>query len=134
MRGSQERDDSRVGHQQNGLTEYWQIDEDAVVRKLSGLIPHLWAIAIVFFGVGDLLTTVAGLHFERVIEVGPIAAILYEHFGLASLGLLKLATFAVLFLVWRLIPPPHDVGVPLGLATLGVLVTGWNLSVIIALL
>lgn len=133
MRGSQQRDDSRVGHGSTTLGEYWQLDADEVVQELSGLIPHLWAIAIVFFGIGDLLTTIAGLHFERVIEVGPIAAILYEHFGLASLGLLKLATFGFLFLVWRLIPAPHDVGVPLGLATLGVLVTGWNLSVIIAL-
>lgn len=100
------------------------------VDYLEALTPHLWVFAIVFFGVGDLVTTGIGLRFERVIEVGPLAAVVLQSYGIETLVPLKLLTLALCYGLWRVTPAPHDVGVPLGLAALGVLVTLWNTYVL----
>lgn len=109
-------------------------ETDGAVDILTGFTPHLWAVAIVFFGMGDLVTRGVGLTLERAIEVGPVASLVYQQFGFTVLVPLKLATLGVIYLLWRVTPSPHNAGVPLGLATLGVLVTLWNLSILMALL
>lgn len=100
------------------------------VDYLQALTPHFWVFAIVFFGVGDLVTTGVGLRFERVIEVGPLAAVVLQNYGIETLVPLKLVTLVFCYGLWRVTPSPHDVGVPLGLAALGVLVTLWNTYVL----
>ena len=102
------------------------------IDYLTDLSPHLWAIGIVFFGVGDLATTLVGLHLQRAVEVGVLASVAYEHYGLGAMVPLKAATLAFVYLVWRMVPEPHNIGAPLGIAVLGVLVTLWNSSVLVA--
>ena len=92
---------------------------------------QLWLIAIIFFGIGDLATTSIGLSFETIAEVGPFTAPLIRHYGLGGMVGLKLAVFCGLYLIWKLVPRPHNLGVPLGLAILGIAVTGWNLQMVI---
>ncbi|MFB6298996.1 MAG: hypothetical protein ABEH65_01910 [Halobacteriales archaeon] len=88
---------------------------------------ELWLLAIVFFGIGDLVTTQIGLTTEYIIETGPlIASIIREH-GLPAMFGLKTATFVVCSGIYTVAPKPHQVGVPLGLAVFGILVTFWNI-------
>lgn len=96
-----------------------------MVDYLHALTPYWWAVAVVFFGVGDLITTGMGLYVypETVIEVGPLATVALETYGPAAMVPLKLLTLGLGYILWRVVPAPHDVGVPLGLAALGVFVT-----------
>jgi hypothetical protein len=90
----------------------------------------LWAAALGLFVVGDTATTVVGLQSGYVVEVGPVVAPVVRGHGHTAIVGLKLATTGLCYAFYRLAPAPHSVGVPLGLATLGGLVSGWNLVVI----
>ena len=89
----------------------------------------IWLVALLSFGVGDVVTTGVGLSLDGVREVGPLTEPLVEQFGPVVMLPVKVATFGGGYLLWKYTPQPHRVGVPLGLALLGVSVTGWNLLV-----
>ncbi len=115
--------------------------EEAAVKSTRGefevpigLTPRLWSIAIAFFGGGDLLTTAVGLWLRRPVEAGPVTSIAVDHYGLPIVVPLKVLTLALAYLLWRRTPAPQRIGVPLGLATLGVLVTVWNLRILFVVL
>ena len=91
---------------------------------------RLWLLAVFLFGVGDLVTTSVGLASSGVSEIGPIAGPLIEQYGPGAMVALKIGAFAGFYAIWRLVPRPHSLGVPLGLAFLGGVVTLWNLLVI----
>ena len=91
----------------------------------------LWLFALVFFGLGDAATTGLGLTIEGVAEHSPTVGPHLQTYGFGGLVALKTALFVCGFLVWRAVPTPHSVGVPLGLALVGVVVTGWNISVLV---
>lgn len=107
---------------------------DRAVWRLDEWMLELWILAVVFFGLGDVVTTAVGLSVGHLVEVGPIAAPVIERYGITALVGLKLVAFAVCVAVWRWAPRPSSVGVPLGLATFGILVTGWNTSLLIGAL
>lgn len=90
----------------------------------------LWALAVCFFGVGDLVTTGIGLRTGRVVEVGPIAGPLVRALGFPGMVALKILFLAVCFVAWRRVSDPDRVGIPLGLAVMGVLITAWNLWIL----
>ena len=92
--------------------------------------PTLWLLAVGFFGVGDLVTTAAGLRLSGIVEAGPLVGPLIDSYGVGSLVVLKCLALVGSYGIWRLTPPPHRIGVPLGLAVLGVAVTGWNTVVV----
>ena len=102
-----------------------------VVAIIEGATRELWICAVVFFVGGDLLTTGVGLLAGGVVEVGPVVGPLIEAHGLVAMVPLKLFAVGIGYLIWRVTPAPHDVGVPLGLAVLGVLVTAWNTGVLV---
>ncbi|MBX0297864.1 DUF5658 family protein [Haloarcula nitratireducens] len=91
----------------------------------------VWALAIVLFGLGDILTTGIGLRIGGVVETNPIPRLFFHHSVLGAMGALKLAAFGGFYVLWKLVPRPHSLGVPLGLAILGGIVTSWNLRVIL---
>lgn len=93
--------------------------------------PWLWVTAIVFFGLGDLITTIVGLSMNWAVEAGPLAATLIDQFGLLVILVLKTGAFVFFYGVWRLTPSPYAVGVPLGLTVLGAEVTFWNTLVVV---
>lgn len=95
--------------------------------RVEGL---LWLVAALFFGLADAATTGFGLSTALVAERSPTVGHAVEQNGMAAVLFLKLAVFAVAYALWRVVPRPHRVGVPLGLAILGVAVTGWNLGVL----
>ncbi|MDX1745335.1 MAG: DUF5658 family protein [Halobacteriales archaeon] len=94
--------------------------------------PWLWVAAILFFGLGDILTTVVGLSMNWAVEAGPLAATLIDSYGLTIVLALKAGAFALFYVVWRIVPSPYAVGVPLGLTVLGFEVTFWNMIVLFA--
>lgn len=102
----------------------------AAIAVLIDNEPFLWSCAIVFFGVGDLVTTTVGLRMKYFVEVGPIVAPLIRDYGIVAMIGLKGFVFVVCYGMWRLVPCPHNVGAPLGLAVLGALLTGWNTTLL----
>lgn len=101
------------------------------VDLLDSVALELWILAVVFFGIGDLLTTNIGLVNGWAAEVSPLGAFFVSEFGLSALVPLKFGVFVLCLGLWKLVPRPQAVGVPLGLATLGVLVTTWNTAVLL---
>lgn len=101
------------------------VGHDAVA-VLEDATTELWLIALVAFGIGDVVTTMVGLSAGHLAEVGPFVAPVIDEYGVAALVVLKTAAFGIAGMLWWYTPRPHAVGVPLGLASLGVLVTGWN--------
>ena len=91
---------------------------------------RLWGLSLLFFCVGDLVTTHAGLSIHGVIEAGPVVAPVLREYGIAAMVGLKAATMVLFYGLALALPDPHAVGVPLGLTLVGVFVTGWNLLVI----
>lgn len=91
----------------------------------------LWLFAILFFGIGDAATTGLGLTIEGVAEHSPTVGPHLEKYGFPALIAMKSALFVGGFLLWRTVPRPHSLGIPLGLALVGVVVTGWNISVLV---
>lgn len=90
----------------------------------------LWVLTASFFLVGDLVTTVAGLGVPGVVESNPVVGPAIVVHGLAAMVVLKLVTLSAGVVAWRVVPRPHALGVPLGLATLGVTATVWNAAVV----
>lgn len=72
-----------------------------------------------------------GLVLLHAREGGPLVAPLISQHGLVVVLPMKLLALLVCLALWRATPKPYSVGVPLGLAVFGVLVTGWNAGVII---
>lgn len=93
--------------------------------------PGLWLMACVFFVVGDVVTTSIGVGMGGVVESNPLVAPLLQQYGFGALGAVKLGMLGGCYLVWRQLSRPHCVGIPLGLAVVGVSVTVWNLHVVI---
>lgn len=103
------------------------------VETLDDRAPLLWGLAVGFYGVGDLCTTVVGLTSGRAVEAGPIASVLVDQYGLVAVFPLKIGSLLVFYLFWRVVPRPHAIGIPLGLAALGTLLTVWNTLVLLGL-
>jgi len=104
--------------------------ERPVARLLGRARATLWGVAFLFFCVGDVATTQVGLSTPGVVEAGPVVAPVLREYGLAAMVGLKAVTLGLFYGVAGVVPEPHAVGVPLGLAIVGVLVTAWNLVVI----
>lgn len=93
-----------------------------------------WAAALLAFGLGDILTTGAGLSMGLV-EANPVAGGLLATHGIAGVVGLKAAMFAFAGGVYAALSSPKRLGIPAGLALVGVSVTAWNglmLAVVVA--
>ena len=99
-------------------------------RLLGDVRGTLWGLAFLFFCVGDVVTTHVGLSLHGVVEAGPVVAPVLREYGVAAMVGLKTATVGLFYATAVVLPDPHAVGIPLGLAIVGVLVTAWNLVVI----
>ena len=97
--------------------------------SIKTLLTHsrLWAAAVLTFGVGDLLTTTVFLITELNHEGNPLAVAAIDQFGLWVLVRWKIAVFAAFAALYRLTPQSTRVGIPLGLALFGTVLTVWNI-------
>lgn len=107
----------------------WGVSAPIEASRIAHL--RVWVVAVLFFGIGDVATTTIGLGFESIEEVGILTAPLIDQYGLGAMVVLKVAVFAACFAFWRYMPRPQRVGIPLGLAILGVWVTGWNMQMVL---
>lgn len=104
---------------------------DIVLNTLVAYTPALWVLAILTFGMTDIITTYIGIATGLAYEVSPLAAEVFEDHRFGYIYVAKAAVFLLFFLVWRFSPAPYNVSVPLGLFILGVVVTAWNSAVIL---
>lgn len=104
---------------------------DVEVARPPDLASHLWLWSVLFFGVGDLLTTGIGLGPGGAIEINPVAAAFGHQFGLEAMVAVKVGTLGACYAIWQVTPHPLRDGIPLGLTAVGVLVTAWNLNVLL---
>lgn len=107
-----------------------QTTTSPTIDILDDLRPLWWYGAIVFFVIGDLVTTFVGLRLPTVVEGSPVAAWLIDGYGLELILPVKLGIVGGLYGLSRVVPHPHSIGVPLGLCALGVVLTVWNGAVI----
>ncbi|OYR59000.1 HalX domain-containing protein [Halorubrum halodurans] len=111
-------------------------DDGPFYRVRSAEFYGLWLVAALTYGVGDVVSTLyATVAVPGLIEGNPAVSVLLENFGVPGFLLLKLLVFLVLISVsvqgararerfsyyW---PPVLATGV-------GVLLTGWNLRLVI---
>jgi hypothetical protein len=99
------------------------------IERLQIGQPALWLLAVVFFGVGDVVTTSIGLEMASVHEAGPLTSLFLAQYGYAAMIGVKVLVLCGFYFLWRFAPRGYRVGVPLGLAGLGVFVVWWNLLV-----
>lgn len=95
---------------------------------------QLWLVAVLFFGIGDAASTSIGLGIPGISEGNPVVKPLVRRHGLVAIVGLKLVVFGGSYALWKLIPRPYCLGVPLGLSVMGVSVTVWNLGVLVTAL
>lgn len=99
------------------------------VHRLDAL--QLWLLAGFFFGFSDVVTTLIGLRMAGVYELHPLAGGLLQYPSFAAMIVPKSIVFGICYMLWKWTPRPHCLGVPLGLMTVGVLVTTWNLHILL---
>lgn len=92
----------------------------------------LWGAVVLFFVVGDLVTTAVGLSTDVAREAGPLVGVVIERYGLLATVPIKLAFVAAFAVVWKVLPERYATGVPLGMAAVGVVVTAWNAAILAA--
>jgi len=92
-----------------------------------------WIVAVLLYGVGDYVTTVLAVRRADVIEANPaVVALLSDQPGPLGFGLLKGGALVVCFLGFLSISSsPIAVGVPVGIALLGGIVTVSNTLTIV---
>lgn len=94
--------------------------------------PLLWGLAVVFYGIGDTVTTALGLRADHTAEVGPVALVVIGDAGILGLVLLKLVFFAIFAAIWYVLETPGRVAIPAAVAVAGIGVTLWNTAMLLA--
>lgn len=93
--------------------------------------PSLWGGAILCYGVGDTATTLLGVTSGRVVEAGPISSVALSIGGVPGFLLLKVGFLLCCYLLWSVMDTPGRIGIPLALLVTGLVVTIWNLLIIL---
>ena len=104
------------------------IPESAAIRKLN---LSCWILAVVCYGVIDVVLTAYFIETASAVEQHPIAAVAIERIGLWTLVLLKTIAIAAAYAAYRKLPNPYASGFPVGLLVLGMFLTGWNMAVVL---
>lgn len=70
-----------------------------------------WGVALVMYGLADVVGTIGVLEHARGFEEKVIVWIFVEHLGYAGLFVNKIAAIGLAYLIWRYYPDPWGVGV-----------------------
>lgn len=103
----------------------------AWLRTLDDNQLSLWVLAVLFYGIGDGITTVAGFRSDGVGEAGPLALAIVDTAGIGGFLLFKAGFIAFCFVIWSLVRTPGRFAIPFGLAVTGGVVTCWNAFVLL---
>lgn len=85
-----------------------------------------WILAVLTFGIGDVLSTWWFLQQPGNVEDSPVALAVIDSIGVVGLIVWKLVVLAVFYAIYRYSPKNWRAGVPIGLAVLGSVVIAWN--------
>jgi len=107
-----------------GYTQRRQYFDPLDVKRVSAVV--WWAIALVFYGIGDTATTLYFIHSGLGVEGNALVAPALEATGLWILVPWKAAAIGLFYGWYRLVPDDVSIGVPIGLTLLGAFLTGWN--------
>ena len=107
--------------------------EERLVRAITRHSSLLWVFAILTFGVGDVVTTAAGLSLGAV-ESHPLSEIVLTAAGIPGMIAWKALTLAAFVGFAAAVPRQWRVGVPIGVVLWGAVVTTWNLLVVVHVL
>lgn len=101
--------------------------------ELTSTEVHWWLVAVLFYGIGDYVTTVVAVRRADVVEANPaVTALLSEQPSPLGFAVLKAGALIVCFLGFLAIADtPLAVGVPAGIAVLGLFVTLSNVRTIV---
>jgi len=89
-----------------------------------------WGAALSTWVIGDIATTAYGLSDPNVIEANPTSKQVVDAAGYTGMLASKLIVTGAFAGFQELAPDEYDIGVPIGLATVGTVVTANNISVI----
>ena len=92
----------------------------------------LWGSAIIGFGIIDTATTHYALINGIADESNPIPRMFVETIGASALWPLKSLFMGGMYLMYRKVPDLYNIGIPIGMSILGILIALHNRSVIIA--
>lgn len=90
-----------------------------------------WGVAVVSFGVLDVLLTMIAVGFGFAEEANPLVAAGIDRYDLWILPVWKGLVFGIWYQVFRTVPRPYNAGVPIGLALLGSVIVCWNAAVLV---
>jgi len=90
--------------------------------------PFLWALVIVFWGVGDTMTTYVAVTRYDGVEKNPLPRRAFDAFGVWSMFPLKLLGLVVIYISWRALEGHMELRLAAlaVVSVLGVAVTAWN--------
>lgn len=90
--------------------------------------PFLWAVVIVFWGVGDTMTTYVAVTRYDGVERNPLPRRAFDAFGVWSMFPLKILGLSVIYVSWLALEGHTTLRLAaLGIVSvLGVAVTVWN--------
>lgn len=91
-----------------------------------------WISAILFYGFGDIVTTLVGLRLPGITEGGPFVTVIVDQHGPGFIYVVKVTTITLFYFLWRVTPRSYRVGVPIGVSIVGISTTIWNSALIIA--
>lgn len=104
-------------------------DEHALAFDLFEVVA--WGLTIAFV-LADLVTTALGLPHPLLTEAVPVTLWVVERFGWPGLAVEHALTLAFLAALWRLLPRPYRLVVPLEGAFAGYLITHNNLITLLS--
>ena len=104
-----------------------------LLRGITRRSSLLWVLAVLTFGVGDVVTTVAGLGLGAV-ESSPSGELVLRVAGVPGMIAWKAGALVLFAAIAAGAPREWRVGVPLGVVLSGTAVTTWNLLVVAAVL
>lgn len=104
----------------------------SMIGKLKTI--NWWIPAIIFFGIGDLVTTIYGLEYGGLYEQNPTVLFLIEKYGYISIGFVKILCITALYgnhIFFTRYFKLETNFVPMFTTMVGVCVTMWNLNLIL---
>lgn len=102
-----------------------------IVHRLARHERLFWVAAIIWYGIGDTITTMGGLWYTEAAEIGPVAGPAIGAFGAVGLIAIKVALFSIGGLIAAQLSRPTRVAIPVALMLVGAVVTTWNAVIIV---
>lgn len=92
-----------------------------------------WKYAAATFGLGDVITTAAGLQHPEVVEAHPLSKMVLGEYGPLGMVAVKAGALGLGYLAYKNIDRERRIGIPIGLGILGSYIVVNNLNVLMKL-